>query len=122
MKVRQATSNHQFATHCMRYLDELGKPVETFVGFTELTEMAAEAIKTCVDDLFQRADIDINKMTSCSFYAGCHSGVQVLLRKNNPALFYVHCRAHLLQLALVHASQKYAFIKRVISVLNSLYA
>ena len=122
-----ATSNHQFATHCVRYLDELGKPVETFFGFTELTQTTAEAIKTCVDDLFQRADIDINKMTSCSFdgganYAGCHSGVQALLRKNNPALFYVHCRAHLLQLALVHASQKYAFIKRVLSVLNSLYA
>ena len=75
-----AISNHQFATLCVRYLDDSGKPVEAFVGLTELTQTTADAIKGCIDRLFERAKVDINKMTSCSFdgganYSGCKGGV-----------------------------------------------
>jgi len=121
-----AVSNHQFATHCVRYLDCSEKPIEAFTGLTELTQTKAEGIKVCVNKVFERAQVDMKKMTSCSFdgganYSGCKGGVQALLRKTNPALFYVHCRAQLLQLALVHASQKYLPIKCVLNIINALY-
>ena len=119
-------TNHQFAVHCVRFLDESGHPVEAFVGSSELNQTSAAAIKLHVDSLFKRMAVDVNKMASCSFdgganYARCKAGVQALLRKSNTSLFYVHCRAHLLQLALIHVSQKYLKIKRAVYIVNSLY-
>jgi len=91
-------TNHQFAVHCVRFLDESGRPLEAFVGLSELDKTIADAIKLHVDSLFERISVDINQMASCSFdgganYAGCRAGVQALLRKDNPSLFYVYCRA-----------------------------
>ena len=111
--------------HCVCFLDNFRQPMEAFIGLSELTQTTADAIHFHIETLFKKINVNIGKMVSCSFdgganYSGCWGGVQALLRKDNPSLFYVYCRAHLLQLALVHASQKYQKIKSVISLINSL--
>ena len=52
---------------------------------------------------------------------GRRGGVQALLKVAAPTLIFVHCRSHLLQLALVKASTTVVQIKYVLSALTSLY-
>ena len=54
--------------------------------------------------------------------SGDKGGVQRLLKNLNPLIVFIHCRSHLLQLALVNACTKTPTVKRVISVLNRLYS
>jgi len=48
-------------------------------------------------------------------------GVQSLLKNDAPEMIFVHCRSHLLQLALVRASSTVMKMERL-SVLTKLYA
>jgi len=54
--------------------------------------------------------------------SGVHAAVQALLKKSSPSLIFVHCRSHLLQLALVRAANTVTEIKRVLNLLSKLYA
>lgn len=48
-------------------------------------------------------------------------GVQALLNQDNPDIKYIHCRAHLLQLTIVHARKLNKYINRVINTCAKLY-
>ena len=53
--------------------------------------------------------------------SGRHAGVQALLRRHSPNLVFVHCRSHLLQLALVKSAGNIVEVKRVLNLVNKLY-
>ena len=109
-------------------LKTLGRPQENFVSLTPLHSTTAEGIYEKVVAVMDRAHIPIYKMAFCCFdggsaYAGCHSGVQSLLRqRDNPRLVYIWCRNHLLQLSLVHAAKISTTIRRVIDLYAYLYS
>ena len=54
--------------------------------------------------------------------SGNKGGVQALLKEHSADLIYVHCRSHLLQLALVRAANRTPAVKGVLAVINKLYA
>ena len=54
--------------------------------------------------------------------SGRHAGVQALLRRHSLKLVFVHCRSHLLQLALVKSAGNIVEVKRVLSLINKLYS
>ena len=54
--------------------------------------------------------------------AGKENGVQALMIKNHTKdAIYIHCRSHALQLVGVNAAQKYPDIRKMFSVLSSLW-
>lgn len=91
----------------MRYLDKSGKPQEKFISLTPLHSTTAEGIYEKVVAAMDGAHIPMDKMAFCCFdggsaYAGCHAGVQSLIRqRHNPRLVYIWCRNHFLQLSRV---------------------
>ena len=53
--------------------------------------------------------------------SGADGGVQALLRQISPGLLFVHCRSHVLHLALVKAASTVPAIKRTLNMLNKPY-
>lgn len=69
--------------------------------------------------------LDPNNLVSVAFdgasnMSGKKGGVQALLREHSPNLVFVHCRSHLLQLALVRSATVVAEVRRTFSMLNKL--
>ena len=100
---KQSECSHgaiQEAVHIVRYLDKTDRPQEKFISLTPLHSTTAEGIYEKVVAVMDRAHIPMDKMAFCCFdggsaYAGCHSGVQSLLRqRHNPRLVYIWCRNH----------------------------
>jgi len=54
--------------------------------------------------------------------SGDYGGVQALLQQQAPSLIIVHCRSHVLQLAMVKATNNIPEVKRIIGILNKLYS
>jgi len=112
---------------CLRYLNSNGKPVECFVGLRELENTQAIAVKEGVVTILSGLEVEMNNVMWLSFdgasnMAGVRNGAQALLiREHSKEAVYVHCRSHVLQLVCVHAAQKYPDVKRMFSLLNSLW-
>lgn len=110
---------------CIRHLVERGV-VETFLACVPLTETNAQTIKSKLYNVFDQFALPLNKCVSVSFdgasnISGSNEGVFGLIRNDISNLLYVHYRAHLLQLAIVNASGSFAPIKRIVSLLRSVY-
>jgi hypothetical protein len=54
--------------------------------------------------------------------SGQKGGVQAILKTQSPTLIFVHCRSHVLQLAMVSATNNIPQVKRIIGVLNKLFS
>nr|XP_048691723.1 transmembrane protein 19 isoform X1 [Caretta caretta]XP_048691724.1 transmembrane protein 19 isoform X1 [Caretta caretta]XP_048691725.1 transmembrane protein 19 isoform X1 [Caretta caretta] len=120
-------NDHQVLSHCVRYLDVSGRPVDAFLDVQVIEDTSAASVTTHILEL-NACQLDPRQMSACEFdgaanFSGRHGGVQALLRENyNPNLSYTHCRGHLLQLALVRAAESSKDIKKAINVMSSLYS
>lgn len=112
---------------CIRYCNQLtGEPVEAFVTLLQLKNKDAESIfNTLVTELGKR-NIDLNKTRFAAFdgaavFSGIHNGVAARIRVAfSSSLLFIHCRAHVLQLAVVSAADGLPEISRSLSALKSL--
>ncbi|XP_052771149.1 zinc finger MYM-type protein 1-like [Mya arenaria] len=94
---------------CVRFVDNKGTVREEFLGFLQCASV--KGIELCANSLsfFQEADLDVLKVRAqcydgASNMSGKYRGVQALVRERSPHANYVHCKAHCLNLALVHSS------------------
>ena len=115
---------------CIRHIvteHASSKVEETFLTAVVLESTTAANITENLVSELQRAGLDPRNITAVSFDGGANfsghvNGVQAKLRQFSPNLLFVHCRSHLLQLALVHSCKQSPHIKRVISALSKLYS
>lgn len=119
-------NNRQSLSVCVRHIDSRGVS-ETFLSCVSLTETNAISIKEKLYSVLEMFLLPLNKCVSVSFdgasnFSGATGGVYGLMREDIPNLLYIHCRAHVLQLAIVNASDKFAPIKRIISLLRNVYS
>nr|XP_039248008.1 uncharacterized protein LOC120325898 [Styela clava] len=118
----------QVLSHCIRFLDDCGRPTDAFLDVENIQNTSAIFITECILKELDLWNLDPKKMVSCSFdgaanFAGKRGGVQALLRqKINPNLIFIHCRGHLLQLALVRASVLSKDISKAISLMSSMHS
>ncbi|CAN7949670.1 unnamed protein product [Ixodes hexagonus] len=121
-------NGRQILSHCVRYLDANGLPTDAFLAVEVIDDTSAASVTSQILKELSTSGLDSTKMASCAFngaanFSGRHGGVQALLKQQcNPHLCYTHCRAHLLQLALVRAAESSKEIKRTISLVSSLYS
>ena len=114
----------------VRSLDDTGI-CESFLACVPIASAQEQPIKEEIDKILQKYNLTVSLIRlkynfSVSFDGaanvnGSRAGVIAILRKENLDILYVHCRAHMLQLALVHASSTNPRIKAVLSVVIRLY-
>jgi len=105
---------------CVRILT-VGKVVEVFLGCYPLTSTKAVDMHACIVECLAKFNLNPANIVAVSFdgasnMSGQHAGIQALLKKQAPDLIFIHCRSHMLQLAMVKASNNIPHIKRVIGV------
>jgi hypothetical protein len=83
---------------------------EEFVGFRHAGSVKGAAICDIIVRYPADPGLDINKIRAKCYdgaanMAGKYSGVQARILQLNPEASYVHCKAHSLNLALIHSSK-----------------
>ena len=97
-----------------------------FLCVAELESANADGIVNCIRSCLVQHNIDITKCVAfasdgASVMMGCTNGVVAKLRTICPMIAAVHCVAHRLQLAVVHASHSIDYLKEFQGVVNSIY-
>ena len=111
---------------CIRYLAD-GKVVEMFLGCWPLVSTKADDVHQSIVTNLATFGLSPDHLIAASFdgasnMSGQRGGVQALLRRSAPSLVFVHCRSHLLQLALVKASNSVSEMKQILAAMNALYS
>jgi len=101
-------NTHEVVSVCTRFIAN-GAVIEMFIGCWPVKSTAAVDVRDCILRALKSVGLDPGHMVSVAFdgaanMSGKKGGVQALL-KHSPNLIYVHCRSHLLQLALVRAAE-----------------
>jgi len=117
---------HEMVSLCVRVMKQSAVH-EVFIGCWPVTSTCAEVVEACIVAGLRSVGLKPENIVAASFdgaanMSGNIGGVQAKLKQHSPQLLYVHCRSHLLQLALVHDSNQVPEIKRTISLLNKLYS
>lgn len=118
--------HREMVSVCVRIIKQAAVE-EVFIGCWPVSSTCAEEVEACVVAGLRSVGLKPENIVAASFdgaanMCGKIGGVQAKLKQHAPQLIYVHCRSHLLQLALVHSSNQIPEIKRTISLLNKLYS
>jgi hypothetical protein len=120
-------NRREMVSVCVRLLVAGGSIEEVFLGCWPVSSTTAAVVHECIIDGLQRFGLKAENIVCAAFdgaanMSGKHAGVQALLKSKAASLLFVHCRSHLLQLALVKSASQIVQIKRVLAVITKLYA
>lgn len=91
---------------CIRYFDDNSKTInEHFIQFVPITDCSGKGIADTILQKLVEWEIDITQCRGqgydgASAMSGKFNGVQTHIREKIPSALYVHCSAHVLNLAL----------------------
>ena len=111
---------------CVRYLTDNFEVEEAFLGFVDLHKTDAETISEVPIDNVQQWGLDSSKWRGqgydgASTMSGHVSGVQARITSKLPkAKFFVHCRSHCLNLAIVASCSKVPEIRNFMDTFKSI--
>ena len=110
---------------CVRYYSEIEQDLrEDFVGFVQAESTTGEALFNKFIEGQRDAGLDISKMRGqgydgASNMSGCHRGVQARVQQVVPQAMYVHCKAHSLNLSIVHACKE-ALVRNLLDTVQQI--
>lgn len=86
---------------------------EIFLGFLHAKSTKGEAIADLLINFLNQNNLAMNKIRvqgydGASNMSGRHNGVQALIRNHAPDAVYMHCKAHCLNLSIVHSCKEQA--------------
>jgi len=114
-------------TIIVRFVTDCGEIRELFLCIVELPGTDAQTITETIDRELKKRELNYSKLISLGFdgaanFSGSITGVRKRLsEKSGRDVPYIHCRAHLLSLALTSARSKYITIKRTLQVIKDIY-
>ncbi|KAL4084474.1 hypothetical protein QTP88_028287 [Uroleucon formosanum] len=114
-------------TIIIRFVTDCGKIREFFLCIVELSSTNAQTITETIDRKLKKRGLDYSKLISLGFdgaanFSGSITGVRKRLSEiAHREIPYIHCRTHLLSLALTSARNKYVSIKRTLQVVKDIY-
>ncbi|XP_052268629.1 52 kDa repressor of the inhibitor of the protein kinase-like [Dreissena polymorpha] len=97
---------------CVRFVDKTTSTVrEEFLGFSSTTSTTGEVLANAFIDILTKLGVRTENMRGQGYYgasnmSGIHRGVQAKIRQLIPETVYTHCKAHCLNLAIIHASKE----------------
>ncbi|XP_055526884.1 zinc finger MYM-type protein 1-like [Wyeomyia smithii] len=112
----------------LRYLRPDGTPVERLVRLADVSsDKTAAALAGHVDEIAAYFGLDGDKVVAQSYdgaavMSGDKSGVQTLVKQRFPKAGYIHCRAHVLNLVLLHSCTNNKKSARFFNTISSLAA
>ncbi|XP_053398293.1 zinc finger MYM-type protein 1-like [Mercenaria mercenaria] len=107
---------------CVRYVHE-DEVREDFIGFAECASTKGEALAEAFLQNLQELGVDLDKMRGqgydgASNMSGIYRGVQARIRAQYPEAIYTHCKAHCLNLAIIHAC-KIGYIRNMMDIVQT---
>ncbi|CAG2237753.1 unnamed protein product [Mytilus edulis] len=97
---------------CLRFIDAGTKDVrEDFLCFVEPENTKGDRIARCLLGTLEKEGVVIDRMRGQGYdgaanMSGKFRGVQAIVRERVSTATYVHCKAHQLNLALIHSSKE----------------
>ena len=96
---------------CVRFVETTGSQIklrEEFLGFVAVTSTTGESIAEVILSTLEKWGLDVNLLRGqgydgASNMSGKFRGVQAIVKSRVPSAVYLHCRAHSLNLAVVHS-------------------
>lgn len=121
---------HAVLSTCIHHItaqDGNFKVEKSFISAVTLEVTKSEDITNTLIVKLKKVGLKPENISVVSFDGGANfggkvSGTQARLQEYAPGLLFVHCRSHLLQLALIHSCRQTPPIKRVLNGLNKLYS
>ena len=100
--------NKEQLSLAVRFVDIDGTIHKEFLGFLSLERITGEAISSAILDVLPKWNLNINNCRGqgydgASNMSSVRRGTQALLLEECPLAVYTHCRAHCLNLAIVHS-------------------
>ena len=94
-------SNVEQVVVCLRWVNEMLKVQEDFVGLYEVASTGAKTIYTAMNDVLLRLNLSISKIRGQCYdgAASYKSGVATRVTADEPRAIYIHCYGHSLNLA-----------------------
>ncbi|XP_042380118.1 zinc finger MYM-type protein 1-like [Zingiber officinale] len=111
----------------LRFVDTNGFIQEQFFGLVHVSDIAALTLKNVIYSTLAHYNLDVQNIRGqcydgASNMRGEFNGLQALIIKDCRGVYYVHCFAHRLQLALVAASKNvtpiHKFFDRLTFIVN----
>ncbi|XP_024634615.1 zinc finger MYM-type protein 1-like [Medicago truncatula] len=112
----------------LRFVDKDGLIQERFFDMRCVTSTTSLSLKEAVCDILSRHNLDVSNLhgqgyNGASNMRGEWNGLQALFMKDRPYAYYIHCFAHILQLALVTASREvkpiHKFFEKLTFIVNA---
>ena len=109
-KSHDVSTNEQMAI-ALRYVNEKGNVVESFLKVEHVTSTTASSLKGKIDAMLSKHGLSISKCRGqgydrASNMNGEFKGLKILILRENESVYYIHCFAHQLQLALMAVAKK----------------
>ncbi|CAN6331651.1 unnamed protein product, partial [Urochloa humidicola] len=91
---------------CLRYVDQLGRPCERFIGVVHVDDTSSLSLKEAIESLLVSNGLTMSQIRGqgydgASNMKGGIKGLKTLIMQESPSAYYIHCFAHQLQLELV---------------------
>ena len=121
------TAKQEQMSFAIRYVDMTdGCVQEHFLTFIQAQSLDALSLSSYIKQLISTYDFDTNKMVSqgydgASVMSGHCTGVQTRVREFAPYAAYIHCYAHVLNLALVDSVKRVSCASEFFTLLEALY-
>ena len=105
-------STKEQASICVRFFDKMTKSVrEEFLGFAEASRTTGEVLAELFLEQLELKGVNVDQMRAQGYdgaanMSGVNKGVQSRIKERILGAQYVHCKAHNLNLSIVHASEE----------------
>lgn len=125
-EAKDASNKEQMAI-VLRFVDNHGFLLERYFEIVHVSDTTASTLKKEISNVLARANLHILNMRGqgydgASNMRGAWNELQALFLKDCPYAYYVHCFAHILQLALVTVSAKeisvWQLFSKLITIIN----
>ena len=115
-------SNREQLSFVIRFVDSDGYIHEEFLRFNNLQRITGEEIASSILDILPQWNLDIKNCRGqgydgASNMSSSRRGTQALIREKSPKAVYTHCRAHCLNLTIVHSCDQ-PLIRNMLGTFN----
>ena len=121
----QDCSSTEQLSICIRYVNYLGEVREDFMGFVKLERMDAQTISETLLSTVQKWGLDLTYLVAQGYdgaavMSSSMNGVQSKIREKYPNATYVHCRSHVLNLAIASGCRNVPSVRNLFDVVEKL--
>ena len=110
---------------CLSYMAN-GSKKETFVGFYDTESTEGEALYKLVTKAIGDLDLNLEDIVGQCYdgaanMSGIHKGLAARMKETSPFALYIHCYAHLLNLAIQDTMANIEPLRHTLATIQSLY-